>query len=135
MSVAVVTPAAVMASAAARLRARMESSASASPSAGARPIWRAKLSVPVPMGLVRTSRSPGLALLFTVILRGSTTPVTAKPNLISRSLMLWPPRRATPASRSLSTPPWSIRFMMRGLSDSMGKATIDRAVRGLPPMA
>ncbi len=79
--------------------------------------------------------SPGRARLLTVMRRGSTTPVTAKPNLMSRSLRLWPPSRATPASASLATPPWSMRFMIRGESVSMGKATIDRAVRGRPPMA
>ena len=60
--------------------------------------------MPVPSGLVNTSRSPGCAAALVAIRRGSIRPVTAKPALISFSLMLWPPMTGTPASAHFVQP-------------------------------
>ena len=49
-----------------------------------RPIWAAKAMMPVPSGLVRTRQSPGRAPALVTIRSGCTSPVTAKPALISR---------------------------------------------------
>ena len=60
-------------SAARRLRAAIERAAAARASGPARPIWPAKARMPVPSGLVNTSRSPGRAAALVAIRRGSTS--------------------------------------------------------------
>ena len=65
----------------------------------------------------------------------STAPVTAYPNLISRSRTVWPPSSATPASRSASTPPLKIKRIVSASRSSSGKPAIASAVSGRPPMA
>ena len=89
----------------------------------------------MPTGLVRMIASPGRAPEFVTMASGRMAPVTAKPNLISSSLMLCPPTRMTPASRSLSMPPWSMRTSHSSLSVWIGQPTIESAVSGAPPIA
>ena len=57
-------------------------------SARALPICDANATIPVPSGLVRMSTSPGRAPEFVTTLSLSIMPVTAKPALVSLSLML-----------------------------------------------
>ena len=118
-----------------RLSAAIDRAAASSPSAGALPICAAKARMPVPSGLVRISRSPGRAPALVTILSGWISPVTAKPALISLSLMLCPPTTATPASAILSMPPRRISCRTSSGTVWMGKPTIESAVIGRPPMA
>ena len=89
-------------------------------------------TMPVPMGLVSSSTSPAARRHFVHIRSGWTAPVTAYPNLISRSRTVWPPSSATPASRSVSTPPEKIRRIVVGVEPVFGKAG-DRQRRQWPP--
>ena len=88
--------------------------------------------MPVPSGLVNTSRSPGRAAALVATRRGSIKPVTAKPALISFSLMLWPPMTGTPASAILSSPPRRICRRTSSGSLPRGKSH-DRKRRDGPP--
>ena len=91
--------------------------------------------IPVPSCLVRTRASPARAPVFVSTRAGSISPVTAYPNLISRSLTVWPPSNTTPASRSLSKPPRKMAAITSGPGPSFGSAAIASAVRGSPPIA
>ncbi len=66
---------------------------------------------------------------------GSTSPVTAYPNLISGSRTVWPPRSAHPASTSFSAPPRTIAAAHSTGKSRSGKAAIESAVSGRPPIA
>ncbi|MPN27420.1 hypothetical protein SDC9_174853 [bioreactor metagenome] len=100
----------------------------------ASPTRLAVLMTPTPSGLVRIRLSPGLAPAFEKILPGCTIPFTERPYLIGSSLMLCPPTRHAPASRTLYAPPFKISFKISGSSFS-GKHTILSAVSTSPPMA
>ena len=54
--------------------------------------------IPVPIGLVNISTSPGFDPAFVIWLPGFTVPVTANPYLGSASTTVCPPKIRTPAS-------------------------------------
>ena len=90
--------------------------------------------MPVPMGLVRISRSPTLPPEFLRIFFGCTSPVTAIPYFGSGDWIECPPRTGMPASRALSAPPARIAFSIR-IGSSFGNATMFSAKIARAPMA
>ena len=122
-------------SAARRLSAAMDRAAAADAAGSARPICAAKARMPVPSGLVKTSRSPGRAAALVAIRRGSTRPVTAKPALICRPGCYG--RRSRPRRPRSWCPVrrgGSLGERRRGVFRA-GKPTTDSAVSGRPPIA
>jgi len=128
-------PASIISSAARLFSAAMDRAAASALPSGERPIWAAKPRIPVPSALVRTRQSPTRAAALVMMRRGSISPVTAKPALISRSRMLCPPITATPASAILSIPPRRIWRISSSGRERAGKPITESAVMGRPPMA
>ena len=69
------------------------------------PRMSAASSVPVPIGLVRMSASPGRSPPLRNAAARETSPLTAKPSASSAPSLVWPPTSAQPASRSTSLAP------------------------------
>ena len=68
---------------------------------------------PVPIALVNSKASPGMAPPLVRIFLGCTTPVTEYPNFVSSSRMLCPPITVHPASIIFDRPPARIRSQDR----------------------
>src|ERR1039458_53028 len=97
-----------IASHALRLSVSIEAMDPATSPSRAMPRFRAVEITPVPSRLVNISASPARAPAFAFTRAGWMVPVTAYPNLISSSAMLWPPTTAQSASRIFSAPPFRI---------------------------
>src|ERR1039458_8305144 len=97
-----------IASHALRLSVSIEAMDAATSPSRAMPRFRAVEITPVPSRLVNISASPARAPAFAFTRAGWMVPVTAYPNLISSSAMLWPPTTAQSASRIFSAPPFRI---------------------------
>lgn len=123
------------ASAAARFSVTIEATMRSTAPGLARPPLIAVLTIPVPSGLVSTSRSPGLAPWFVQTRSGWTRPVTARPYFSSGSSTVWPPARTQGASRSVSRPPWSTSWRTPMSIAFEGKQAMFIAAIGVPPMA
>src|ERR1700722_1212439 len=121
-------------SAASLLRVVIDLVAPATHAGSALPCLIAVEMTPVPSGLVSMSTSLAFAPLFAKIRFGCTDPVTAYPNLISSSRILWPPITVQPASIILERPPARICSAICKSSLS-GKHSNAREVSGRPPMA
>ncbi len=80
-------------------------SAACTQRAFARPRISAASSVPVPIGLVSTSASPGRSPPLRRKASRATSPLTAKPSASSAASAVWPPTSAQPASRSTALAP------------------------------
>ena len=94
----------------------------------------AVVRIPVPRGLVSTSRSPSLAPRLVSTAPGWTRPLTHRPYLGSASSMLWPPAVTAPASATLAAPPSRMApTASRGRQE--GTASRFMASLGSPPMA
>ena len=102
MSVPALTPTCIIASEAARFSVAMVSTAVCRASGGAAPALQAVVMMPVPMGLVSTSASPGWAPALVTCRPGSTSPTTDRPYFGSLSSTVWPPAMRQPASVALS---------------------------------
>ncbi len=135
MSVQASTPTRRMTRAAVALRVVMDAMAAATTTSSAASSLMAVAMMPVPSGLVRTSRSPGRAVEFRMTAAGSTWPTAQSPYLGSGSSMEWPPMMTMPACRAMALPPSRIRSRMPWPSSFRGKATRLSAVSGRPPMA
>ncbi len=73
--------------------------------ARATPRMSAASSVPVPIGLVRISASPGRSPPLRRKRSRATRPLMAKPSDSSTPSLVWPPTSAQPASRSTALAP------------------------------
>ena len=91
--------------------------------------------IPVPIGLVSIILSPGLAPAFVQISLPIASPVTTNPYLGSLSSTECPPTIGIPASAALSAPPCIISDKMSFDNFCIGKPTMLRANKGLPPIA
>ena len=133
-SVAALTPTSIIASAAPLFSIAITLAALASTSSGASCAFPAVEMIPVPIGFVSTSRSPGLADELVIMRSGWMKPVTAMPYFGSSSVTVWPPMIVTPASAAFSAPP---RKMVAKTSNgrSSGIAATFSAVTGRPPIA
>ncbi len=134
-SVAARTPAARAAWLAPALSSVMEATAAAMTSAGAFPCLSAVATTPVPIALVRISRSPGAARSMVIRAAGSARPVTARPYLGTGSSIVCPPATKHPACAATSAPPRSTWPRMARSSPSPGQATRLTANSGRPPIA
>ena len=134
MSVAACAFASSIAREAPSLSAVIAAIASSRPAGAMDPRLSAVVRIPVPSAFVSTSASPGCAPALVTMRAGSTTPVTAMPYFGSASLMVWPPRIATPAARATLEPPSKMRAKI-SRSRSSGKATMFSALIGRPPIA
>ena len=133
-SVPELTPTSSIASDPARFDCRIKPTAPATISASVTSALAAVEMMPVPMGLVSTSLSPGLAFAFVTILSGAMRPVTAMPYFGSASFTVCPPAMSTPASLAASAPPSKMRPRIFR-SRSSGKQTMFKARIGFPPIA
>ena len=91
-------------------------------------------TIPVPIRLLNTSRSPGRPPVFVQIRSGCANPVTAIPYLGSGSSIEWPPAIATPAASATSAPPRRIS-PSSSIGSAFGKATTFSANAGVAPIA
>ena len=96
------------ASEAARFNVRIERTAWSATAAGTRSNLIAVPTMPVPIGLVRKSASPGFAPAFVRIRAGSATRNRVSKLDLRILYGHGPPSRTTPASRNLSNPPRKI---------------------------
>ena len=134
-SVAARTPAARAAWLAPALSSVIEATAALITSAGAAPCLSAVATTPVPIALVRISRSPGAARSMVISAAGSATPVTARPYLGTGSSIVCPPATKHPACAATSAPPRSTWPKMARSSPSPGQAARLTANSGRPPIA
>ena len=112
----------------------MAATAAATAAGSGLPRLTAVATTPVPIGLVRTSRSPGRALAMVSSRAGSARPTTASPYLGSGSSTEWPPTTGQPASAATSAPPRSTSAS-GSTGRAAGQAVRLRATSGRPPMA
>ncbi len=90
--------------------------------------------IPVPSGLVSTSRSPGRAPAL--VIGFATKPVTANPYLGSGSSIECPPTIVVPLDCITSAPPRrTSRRMLEGQARFAARPPLAERVIGLPPMA
>ena len=128
------TPASFAAFAAAPFSSRIAAMAPSSTGPGAFCCLPAVVMIPVPIGFVSTSESPGRAPALVICSPGPIRPVTAMPYFGSLSSTVCPPTTSIPASTALDAPPLRMRPRI-SLGSSTGKPTMFRANSGWPPIA
>ena len=134
MSVRACTGSARATSAASLFRVDICATAIASCAAEAFPSRIALSKTPVPSGFVSRMASPGTARPLLSTASGCTSPVTQRPYLGSRSMIVCPPATAPPASRTLLAPPSSTATIV-STGRSLGNAAMLRAKSTSAPMA
>ena len=90
--------------------------------------------MPVPIGLLSTSTSPGRPPAFVQISSGCAKPVTAMPYLGSGSSIECPPATTAPAAAATSAPPRRIS-PRSSIGSVFGNATTLSANAGRAPIA
>ncbi|MPN16811.1 hypothetical protein SDC9_164158 [bioreactor metagenome] len=97
--------------------------------------FSALLTRPIPKGLVRNITEPAAPLSLRFTFDVSIIPVTARPNIGSAQLMLWPPARGMPADSHTVRAPETTSPATDAGSFSRGHPRIAIAIKGSPPMA